>query len=503
MAGRIPSARPNLLDRAISWVSPSAGLRRARARFLEQVLTRNAYDGASKGRRAEGWRTPGSSANAETRSQLHLLRNRCRDLVRNNAHAARAVSVIEHNVVGAGIIPRLEGGSKAKRERAARLVREWLDTRQCDADGRNHFYGLQALAMRTIAEAGEVLVRRRWRRTGDGLALPMQLQVLEPDFLDSGKDGPQPNGNTCYQGIEVDRLGRRVGYWLFEDHPGDLTRLRSVTSRFVPARDILHLYRQDRPGQMRGVPWGAPIIVRLRDFADYEDAQLLRQKIAACFAVFVHDDESADTGPVPGAGQLLEEIGPGIVEHLPPGRDVRFAVPPGVDGYADYSRVSLAAVAVGYGVTYEALTGDLSNVNFSSGRMGWLEFARNVDAWQWNLLIPQLCAEVWGWMMEAAAVSMLGLDGVTASWTPPRREMLDPVKETTAARDGIRAGFFTLSEWIRRLGYDPEIVFQERAAELKRMRELEITFDSDPAVKTDGQQTAAPAPPGDGTTTPA
>ena len=485
----------NWLDRAISFVSPTAGFRRARARLLEQVVTgpRNAFEGASRGRRTEGWRTPGSSANAETRDQLYMLRNRCRDLVRNNSYAARAVAVIATNTVGAGIILRIEGGSEAKRKRAAKLVTDWLDTTLCDADGRNNFYGLEALVMRTVAEAGEALIRRRWRRPTDGLPIPMQLQVLEPDFLDSSKDGPLGNGNTCYQGVELDALGRRVAYWLFDDHPGDLTRMRSLTSRRVSAADVIHVFRQDRPGQVRGVPWGAPVIIRMRDFADYEDAQILRQKIAACFAVFVHDDEGGDTGPVGAAAPPLEEIGPGIVEHLPPGRDVRFATPPGVDGYADFSRFTLAAVAVGYGITYEALTGDLGNVNFSSGRMGWLEMARNIEAWQWNMLIPLMCGGVWAWMMEASAIAGLGLEGISASWTPPRREMIDPVKETEAARDGVRAGIFTQSELIRRQGYDPETVFQERAAELKRMRELGITFDTDPAVKPGAKQQPADA----------
>ncbi|MGF7178430.1 phage portal protein [Azospirillum doebereinerae] len=489
--------RMNWLDRAISFVSPAAGARRARARLLEGVLSgpRNLYEGAGRGRRTEGWRVTGASANAETRTQLSLLRNRCRDLAQNNAYAARAVAVIAHNTVGAGIIPRIEGSNEAKRKRAARLVKDWLDTPLCDADGRNHFYGLQALVIRTVAESGEALIRRRWRRPSDGLPVPMQLQVLEPDLLDSGKDGPLPNGNLCHQGIEVDRLGRRVAYWLFDDHPGDGVRLRTLASKPIPAADVIHVYRQDRPGQMRGVPWGAPVIIRLRDFADYEDAQLLRQKIAACFAVFVHDDDSGPGPPSPSqGGDLLEEIGPGIVEHLPPGRDVRFAVPPGVDGYVDYSRVSLTAVAAGYGVTYEALTGDLSGVNFSSGRMGWLEMARNIDAWQWNMLIPQLCAGVWGWMVEASPIAGLGLEGVTASWTPPRREMIDPVKETEAIREGVRSGLYTQSEAIRRQGYDPETVFLERAAELKRMRELGIAFDTDAAVKPGA--TPPPAAPG-------
>ncbi|NJL19359.1 MAG: phage portal protein, partial [Bdellovibrionaceae bacterium] len=56
-----------------------------------------------------------------------------------------------------------------------------------DADGQLDFAGIQALVARTVVESGECLVRFRLRRPGDGLAIPLQLQVLEPDFLDHTK----------------------------------------------------------------------------------------------------------------------------------------------------------------------------------------------------------------------------------------------------------------------------------------------------------------------------
>lgn len=472
------------LDRAIGFVSPSAAVRRARNRYALELLSRHgargAYEGASKGRRTKGWRTPSSSANAETRGQLYTLRDRARDMVRNNAHAARGVGVIETNTIGTGIIPKITTPSPARTARLRSLAAQWMDTTACDADGRHDLYGLQGLAWRTVVEAGEVLIRRRRRRVADGLPVPIQLQVLEPDFLDSSKDGPVQNGGAIYQGVEVDALGKRVAYWLFDDHPGDGTRMRSVVSRRIPAADILHIFRTDRPGQMRGVPWLAPAMIKLRDFADYEDAQQVRQKIAACFAVFVHDMEAPDSVTTDEKGTPIEELSPGIVEYLPGGKNVTFANPPGVEGYGDYRHAQLSDVAVALGITYESISGDLSNVSFISGRLGRLDMQTNIEVWRWRTIVPQLCDPVMAWFLEAAVLVGEDVDGVKTRWTPPRREMLSPSEEVRATRDAIRAGLLTLPEAQRRDGNDPEEMLDEMTESNRQLDERGLVLDTDP-----------------------
>ena len=162
--------------------------------------------------------------------------------------------------------------------------------------------------VRTMAESGEVLIRFRDRRIEDGLPVPLQLQVLEPDHLDSMKSGELPDGGFIVQGIEFDALGRRRAYWLFSTHPGD-SRGRSLVSKPVPAAQVLHLYERLRPGQVRGVPWFAPVILKLRDLDDYDDAELMRKKIEACFAAFVtgaQDEDTLGKANINAAGDRIE-----------------------------------------------------------------------------------------------------------------------------------------------------------------------------------------------------
>jgi lambda family phage portal protein len=206
------------------------------ARQAFETLTRG-YDGAARGRRTEGWRAPGTSADTEIGVAGALLRDRMRDLVRNNPHAAKAVAVLVNNIVGAGIMPRAASGND-KLDRKVDALFELGGRRRCDADGQLDFYGLQTLICREMVEAGEVLVRRRLRDArATALPVPLQVQVLEADFLDATKSGALGAGRLM-QGIEFDPVGKRRAYWLHAEHPGDAygacrTGCRAARSRRV------------------------------------------------------------------------------------------------------------------------------------------------------------------------------------------------------------------------------------------------------------------------------
>lgn len=440
---------------------------------LAKRLQARAYEGALQGRRTENWRTANTSANAELRPSLPLLRARCRDLVRNNGYAKQGVRIIKNSVVGYGIATYFKGAGKYAVARMQSTFDTWANSTDCDADGLHTLQGLQALAMNTIIESGEVLIRTRWRKSSDGLTIPMQLQVLEPDFLDVTKDGFIDTGRIV-QGVQFDLIGRRVGYWLYKDHPGD-TNVRSLQSTLVPAEEVAHVYLAERPGQVRGVPWLAPCIIRMRDFDEYEDTQLIRQKIAACFSVFYYDREGE-----PANTDVSERVEPGIIEHLPPGSDVQIANPPEVQGFEEYSRVTLRGVASALGVPYEALTGDYTNSKYSSARMARIAFFSNLDDWQYNMLIPRMCHRVTAWFLRAATLAgITPPKDISASYTVPSRQMTDPSKDVPATRDAIRSGLMTQSEAIRERGYSPEAFYAEMRADNEAMDAANIVLDSD------------------------
>jgi lambda family phage portal protein len=351
--------------------------------------------------------------------------------------------------------------------------------------------------MGAVVESGEVLIRRRLRTQADGYALPYQLQVLESDYLDTSRDGPVQNGNLIQNGIEIDAIGRRVAYWIYPNHPGsnNWSTTRGAQSTRVDAANILHIYRVDRPGQMRGMSWFAPVVLRMRDFADFTDAQLVRQKIAACFAAFIKTAEGYEGDLESGQNYPLESFEPGMIERLRPEEDVTFATPPTTQDFASYSMVTLREIAVGLGITYETLTSDLTSVNFSSGRMGFLEFQRNIDAWRWLMLMPQMMDGVARWTNEALSLATGVRSQAQFTWTPPRREYIDPSSEITASVNAIRGGLTTRSEEIRKLGMDPAEIDAENAADNARADELGLIYESDARVMTDSGQLQGQAVP--------
>ena len=355
-----------------------------------------AYEGAKTGRRTDGWVTAGSGANAEIAPAL------VQACASDRAIWCATILMPPRRCMRWSAIWWGRGSFRGRERSEVRLRRRqiscgWSLRANCDADGLTDFGGLQALVVRTMAESGEVLIRLRDRRMEDGLPVPLQLQVLEPDHLDSLKSGELPDGGFIVQGIEFDALGRRRAYWLFPTHPGD-SRGRSLVSKPVPAAQVLHLYERLRPGQVRGVPWFAPVILKLRDLDDYDDAELMRKKIEACFAAFVtgaQDEDTLGKANINAAGDRIEAFEPGMIEYLEPGKDVKFATPSANGGYAEYMRLQLHAVAAGVGLTYELLTGDLSQVNYSSIRAGLIEFRRRMEALQWQVIVPGLCQPVW------------------------------------------------------------------------------------------------------------
>lgn len=491
--------KANLLDRAILWANPAAGAARLAHRARATML-QSAFDGASSSHRNSNRRFRPGDANSAVLSGARRLRYSARDLERNNPLAARGFSVLTSNVIGTGIIPVVSGmRGQRTRDGLQKIVNDHCDTPRIDIAGRQNLYGLEGVAFHAAVRDGESLMVRRRTKASAGLPLPFQIGVYEADHFDDRVHGQLANGNYGIEGIEFDPDGTAVAYHLYNRHPGDMTHLSPLTSTRYPASDVVHLYRIDRPGQAHGVSWIAPVIVRLGDSEDVKDAYILRQKIAACFAAFVKKTSVAgapeNVGPdgETRAGNRLETVEPGMIEYLEPGEEVSLGTPPIVGDIEPFFRVTGRDIAVGLGMTYEALTGDLSGVNFSSGRMGWLEFYRNIATWTEHMVLPQMCSKIGQWILDGLRLVASVPADTKIDWTPPRREMIDPGAELKAAAQAAKDGLGTRSRWLRSLGHDPELVDQERADELAREKRLGLSYDTN--VSTEARAAMTPPPP--------
>lgn len=460
------------VDSLVSLYDPNRGLTRQRSRKL---LAR-AYEGAST---KDGWKTKrsGASANTDHMADATTLRARSRSLTQNVPYIAQGLRSLVASVVGTGITPRWTGTEAQIYET---LWKQWAPV--CDADGRHDIYGMQAAAYRAMQQDGEVLIRLRQRRPNDGLPVPLQLQLLEIDWLDSSRTetrGP----SQVINGIQYDALGRVEGYWLYDQHPGEIaTYARGRTdSHFVPASSIIHLYTAERPGQGRGFPRIAPVIARVRDLQLYEDAELQRKNLETRLSVLASGNVSDLANPN-ALGEPVDEtaakggdLGPlssGGITQVPAGLQLTMVEPKVAVGYVEYLKFNLHLVAAGFGVTYEMMTGDVSDTNFSSARVNRLNFQKEAEVEQWVVFIPKFCDRVCRAFADAAElVGKVKRADYNVEHSTPKWDYVNPEQDVKADLAEIAGGLSTFSEKLRKRGYKPDLIFQELRSDIDKLKE--------------------------------
>lgn len=450
------------------------------------------YDAAGHGRRLRGWPANSSGPNRAI-TGLQTLRNRNRDLVRNEWTGAAGERVWGTNLIGTGIIAR---PTTADAKKKARYIEIWDDfCRTADADDVLDFYGLQTLAVESWRTSGEVFVRLRPRRLDDGLVVPLQVQLLESDMvplLDTDAWPGLPPGHRIRSGIELNRIGRRTAYWCHREHPGDGVSTIGAGAELVrvPAAEMRHLFKPTRPGQLRGVPGAAPVIAKTRTVGDFDDAVLERQRTGNLYTGFITrpaENSTPEIDPVTGRriqpdhdGLPLVGLEPGSLQELAPGEDVRFSSPPDTgSNYGAYMRQQHLGLAGGNGLPYELLTGDIKDVSDRTLRVILNDFRRTCEQYQWQLIIPMLCQFVRDAVARAAVLAGLipdneAADFAACTWHPHAWPYIHPTQDVQAQKMEMEAGFASRAAIVARRGDDVEQTDAERAADAARERRLSI-----------------------------
>ena len=455
----------------------------------------SAYDAASTSRRLATWVATGEHLNSLLTYSGDTIRARSRDSVRQNAWMAAGIDDWVNEAIGTGGIPHPQHSSPEKRARLTELWKRFVD--EADAAGSCNLYGLQALAFRGVLEGGETFTRFRPRRPEDGLTVPLQLQVLEGEHVPLEKN--ESNGaNKIRCGIEFTPFEKRVAYHMYRAHPGDSTiTANDLTTARVPAETVLHEYHVRRPGLIRGEPWTVRALIKAKQLSRYDDAQTEKQVLSACMAGFIEppanedlilpaDDSIAETGETPATGEALTRLAPGTFPVVPV--DGKITIAQGTDVGATYEvfvKSQLRMIARALGVTYEALTGDLSGVNYSSIRAGVVKFRRACRVVQENLIIFQWSRPVWRAFIEACVLAghipasdyrANQREYLNVIWMFQKWEWIDPLKDVQADKVEVEAGFASRSEKIAERGRDAEEVDLEIARDQKRAETLGIVF---------------------------
>lgn len=492
----------NLIERALASLAPGWGVRRlhAKASLASAAELARGFDAARRDRRTQGWRATGGSPNAEIAPALDLVRRRSRDLVRNNEWAGNFKRKLVAHMVGTGIVARPpRDASKAAKKRSREAWKVF--TENSDPSGMLDFYGQQAQLAGEVVEGGAAFIRWYLRPADWGLKVPLQCEVLPHEHLDTRKTEIRGD-NVVINGVEFDPWGRRVAYWLFPVHPGEFSALSrwKHESQRVPASECDHVFRVDLAGQVTGVPWLASSALRLRDTGDYEEAEIIRKKIAACMTVFVRRSPMGPQNLVQASGQSvdpkkgrLEKLAPGLITYLQDGEEISPVAPSDSGDYGAVMDRQMLAAAAGIGLPYAIATGDLTKANFAGQREGKLDFWQVLDQWQWLMLVPQVCRPAHRRVMRASIGAGMALPrDLSAEWTMPKRPWVDPLKDVKAEEAELALGLDSWVEKVAARGFDPEDHLAEIAAWRKPLEAAGVRFATAPGIP-------APArPAGDG-----
>jgi lambda family phage portal protein len=458
--------------------------------------TARAYDGGQSTRLTLDWILGSNSADAELRGDIKNMRNRTRDLARNDPYVVRYLKLLENNVLGARGIglqmkvtePKTASGGKpyiGYDDVANSIIEtawyDWGRRQNCTPSGHLTWIDVCRLVLRSTARDGAILVRKHLTRPG---AFNFAVEPIEIDQLDSDYNQSLANGQEVRLGVEYDPTGQVTAYHMFERHPHEMfgTGYNNHQRVRVPAQDILHVYRPDRVGQSTGAPWISSAMTRIMHLNRYAEAEVVAARAGASKTIFFERSGEGYRGEEASTGGTYMEISPGMAEELPPGLKPHFVDPTHPNtAYGPFTKEMLRGIASGWGVSYNSLSNDLEGVNYSSIRAGLLEEReewRAVQRWFIDWFIQPVFEEWLRWSLGAAIPLPLSkFDKFNQpEWKPRAWPWVDPLKDMEAQVLAVEKGFKSRRAFIAEAGDDIEEVFAEQEQDALLAEEHGLTF---------------------------
>lgn len=506
------------LDQAIGYLSPRWAYNRQKFRTATAILKRaklsSGYRGAEKSRLRNDWLVSGGSADADLLDDLPTLRERSRDLDRNDPWARSVYSTIAVNAIGTGLVPQSKVNPEDVQaspdevrtwQRATeRIWREYMP--HLDLQQRVNGYIKQPLLFRSVIQSGDAIDLPVRVQPGGPRVLGFTTEMIEGDRLRTPPDLSAELRQRIRDGVEINTVNTPQAYWIANQHPGDryLPGVRIPATlqdyRRYPARNALgrpnlyHLFWSLRPGQNRGEPWLAPALSIFKDLGDFMEAKIVAERVGACFGLVIKKTNplgsmTANTTQQAN-GQRWEAIEPGMVERLDFNEDIASFSPDlkGTD-LDQFTQVFIRQMGAAIGLPYELITKDFTKTTWHSARASLLEtwrFFKLYQAWfsatylqpMWDAI--QLEAWSRGLLPNIDLLGPQRAAWLRARWVPPGRGYIDPTREIQASLDAIEGGLSTYSDELAQQGKDWEEVFEQEQREAEYRKQLGLDQGAEP-----------------------
>lgn len=472
--------KPNILDKIIGFFNPK--------KAWERLTYRAGYLAAGQPRRHEGWVPIDGPAEQINGMNREMLRRKARDLERNSDITNSIIGAYVRNVVGSGFRPQADVGDEELNRQIEKIFADWQKKENCDITGTQSFLEMCNMAVRRLIVDGGILFVKAYE---NGEKVPFQLQAREVSDLDGDSSRTyEARGNAIVGGVEVNEYGKPLAYHI-KTLTGD--GWDTGNKKRIEATKVIAVWQKNFPSQIREISPLAMAINRVADTEDFIDTVSLKEKILACLAVFIKRMIPNSGGMSIGRQQPLNtrtgygktSMEPGMIQELQPGDEVQAVIP---TGQATNTRemVSLfnRMVAAGQGLSYEAVSRDMSQVNYSSARQGLLEDQKTYQRMQ-RFLVDHFLDEVYKEVVTSAVLSKAikipdfwkNPDKyLTHTWTMPGWSWIDPVKEVKANRIAVESGQGTLASVCAGRGDDWQDTLRQRAKELRYIKDLEAEY---------------------------
>ena len=442
--------------------------------------------------------------------------------------ATSAIKTTRTNVVGSGlklkarldseVLGLSEDQTQAMEDKIEREFALWADTKMCDAMGLNNFYEMQGLFLMGQLLNGDAFCIRKYENPTPYMPYGLRLQLIESDrvctpnigvtvgnspYISYGKN--DANGNEIYSGIEIDKSGKAVAYWICNQYPnaqsvGEYKTLEwsrvEVYGANTGLPNIMHMFDAERAEQRRGVPVLAPVIETLKQLTRYTDAELMAAVISGMYTVFIKTESPSDMPfgeAMPDVYEPVEhneneyELGNGAINVLGTNESIQIADPKRpATAFNGFVNAMSKQIGAALGISQELLLKEF-NASYSASRAALLEAWKTFRMIRENLA-RAFCQPVYEmFLTEAVASGRIQAKGFFqdpivrkawcgADWNGPAPGMVDPVKEVNAAKTRVENGFSTreeetmgltggnFSKNVRQLKRENEQMFEAREA---------------------------------------
>jgi lambda family phage portal protein len=521
------------VDNAIGAIFPNAALRRLAAREAYSALKKGsveeqrAFEVIEGARYRTDWTNSTQDADSANINNLQALRNMVRDLSHRSGIVAGPLKRLTNNVIGHGIRPQArvkEDGEFDSPTEAGRITAKRAEKfnyqiekawgrwyKIADSSLQQNFYELQALAYRCMVADGEVLAVLR-SSSREGRFIPLCIEIIEIDRLATpiGKVGDPLFRN----GIEFDSEGVPVRYYVLKRHPGatgvittasfsDYETIEAFGSNSL--KKVLHLYDILRPGQSRGYTPFAAGLADIHDLSRYREAEIVKARIGACLAAFIKKPQAYTTyatKPSNTDGQKITQFEPGMVKYLNPGEEVdTFSPNTPNPAVGEFTKQLLSWAANAVDIPYEVFANDWKGLNYSNARTVLLQAYLAFRVYQ-NYMVNHFCGPIWeNFVSDCVTSGIVKADGFglrkddyfRASWITPGWNWIDPEKESLAATNDINNLIDTLANIHSGRGEDWEDQIDQRARELRKIKDLEEKYDITMTPQSQEQKAQAQA----------